>query len=210
MTKIEFIRKTFEIIDKITDGNFVTMRNFDDIPDNSTLKNDIDVMVPRQYIPPIAEKLNPMGYNVIQDQLQYMYGAEPHIHFESKDMDIHFDMVTGLYYRSSNDLNLFINISDVLTNSMFVNKVKVDDIWMYQASPEDEIVHLCCHSVFDKRKTKPKYSQRINELFENSNKNKVKELLDLSFYMVSDTIYDAIVKKDTSDLYKTYISYSNY
>tara|TARA_Y100001963_G_scaffold112877_1_gene156316 strand:+ start:471 stop:1103 length:633 start_codon:yes stop_codon:yes gene_type:complete len=210
MDKITLIKETFNTIDEISDGDFVTIRNFDDIPDNTSLKNDIDVFLPVQFMMSLAKKLDSEGYDVYQDQLNYMYGAQPHVHFKHKELDVHFDMVTGLYYRSSMNLNLFVNISDELSVSMFKNRKEVDEIWKFQPSPEDELVHLCCHAVFDKRETKPKYSKRINELFKSSDKDKVKHLLDIAFYKVSDAIYDSIVKGDTTDLYKDYMSYSNY
>ena len=210
MDKITLIKETFNEINNITNGDFVTMRNFDDIPYDSSLKKDIDVFIPRQHVYKLAEKLNSFGYKIIQDQLQYMYGAEPHVHFEHHELDVHFDVVTGLYYRSANDLNLFVNISDELSNSMFNNRKQVNEIWVYEPSPEDELVHLCCHSVFDKRKTKPEYSKRINKLFEVSDVDRVKYLLDIAFHKVSEPILEALKNKETADLFQNYISFSNY
>ena len=209
-TKINYIQQTFDKINEVTNGRFVTIRGFDDIPHNSSTKDDIDVLVLKQFIPKLTEELHSMGYFHHLDQLQYMYGAEPHIHYENRELDVHFDIVTGLYYRSSNDLGLFINIDNKLTNSMLDNRVKTEAIWQYQPTPEDEIVHLCCHAIFDKRLVKEKYHTRIDELFPNSNKEKLKQLLDISFFRVSDTIYKALENGETQNIYKKYISFIDY
>ena len=135
-SKVDYIQKTFDKINEVTNGRFVTIRGFDDIPHNSSTKDDIDVLIPKQFIPKLTEELHSMGYFHHLDQLQYMYGAEPHIHFENRDLDVHFDIVIGLFYRSSNDLNLFINIDNKLTHSMLDNRVKTEKIWQYEPTPD--------------------------------------------------------------------------
>ena len=110
MSKIKLIEQTFEKISELTNDNFVTIRNFHHIPEESSMENDIDVLIPSEYIENLSKELNSMGYNIQIDNLQYLYGAEPHIHFMGND--VHFDIVTGLYYRSSNDLNMFVKIND--------------------------------------------------------------------------------------------------
>ena len=54
MNKVEYIKKTFEKINEVTGGNFVTIRGFDDIPHNSSTKDDIDVLVLKRYIPKLS------------------------------------------------------------------------------------------------------------------------------------------------------------
>tara|TARA_Y100000310_G_scaffold12301_1_gene12705 strand:- start:1809 stop:2435 length:627 start_codon:yes stop_codon:yes gene_type:complete len=208
MDKAKFIEQTFEKISELTDDNFVTIRNFHHIPHESSMENDIDVLIPRDYIADINAALKETGCNINVDNLQYLYGAEPHIHY-IKD-SVHFDVVTGLYYRSSNDLNIFVKINDELTDSMMKNKVKSDNIWKWQPSPEDELVHLCCHAIFDKRLVKDIYSDRIDFLFKSCDENKVKWLLKKAFYKVSETIFDDIKNYKTKEIYKSYVSFIDY
>ena len=132
MNKIELINHTFNIISKVTNDNFVTIRNFHHIPDESSIENDIDVLIPTEYINDLTEELNKVGYRTQVDNLKYLYGAEPHIHYMTNEL--HFDIVTGLYYRSSNDLNIFVKINNELNDSMMKNKVKVDGV----SIPTDE------------------------------------------------------------------------
>ena len=208
MNKIELIKQTFEKISNITDDNFVTIRNFHHIPEESSIENDIDVLIPSKYIDDLTKELNVMGYNTQIDNLQYLYGAEPHIHYMGNG--VHFDIVTGLYYRSSNDLNMFVKINDELTESMMDDKVKVNDIWKWQPAPEDELVHLCCHAIFDKRLVKESYAKRIDYLFKDCDETKIKWLLEKSFFKVSDTIFDNIKNNKTNEIYKSYISFIDY
>ena len=109
MRQIKLISDTFEIINDVTKGNFVTIRNFDLIPDNSSIENDIDVLVPKSYINLLLDTVKSFNYNVYSDGNPCLYGAEPHLHFKSNEDDVHFDIVTGLYYRSTNDINLFVD-----------------------------------------------------------------------------------------------------
>ena len=208
MNKIKLIEHTFDTISKLTNNNFVTIRNFHHIPEESSIENDIDVLVPSKYINSLTEELNKVGYRTQVDNLKYLYEAEPHIHYMTNE--VHFDIVTGLYYRSSNDLNIFVKINDELTESMMNNKVKVENVWKYQPSPEDELVHLCCHAIFDKRLVKESYAKRIDELFKDCDEIKVKWLLERAFFKVSENIFKDIKNNKTTEIYKNYISFTNY
>ena len=208
MNKIELINYTFDVISKLTDDNFVTIRNFHHIPEESSVENDIDVLIPSEYINNLTEELVKVGYRTQVDNLRYLYGAEPHIHYMTNEL--HFDIVTGLYYRSSNDLNTFVKINNELTDSMMKNKVKVNGVWRYQPSAEDELVHLCCHAIFDKRLVKESYSKRIDELFSDCDEEKLKWLLERAFYKVSNNIFEDIKNNRTSEIYNSYISFIDY
>ena len=208
MNKTELINHTFDVLSKLTDDNFVTVRNFHHIPEESSVENDIDVLVPSEYINNLTEELSKVDYRTQVDNLRYLYGAEPHIHYMTDE--VHFDIVTGLYYRSSNDLNTFVKINGELTESMMKNKVKVDNVWKCQPSAEDELVHLCCHAIFDKRLVKESYAKRIDELFSRCDEKKLKWLLERAFYKVSNNIFENIKNNRTSEIYNSYISFIDY
>ena len=90
------------------------------------------------------------------------------------------------------------------------SKVKVDGVWKYQPSAEDELVHLCCHAIFDKRLVKESYAKRIDYLFKDCDEEKVKWLLDKAFYKVSGTIFKNIKNNKTTEIYNSYISFIDY
>ena len=208
MNKIELINHTFDVISKLTNDNFVTIRNFHHIPEESSVENDIDVLIPSEYINNLTEELIKVGYRTQVDNLRYLYGAEPHIHYMTDE--VHFDIVTGLYYRSSNDLNTFVRTNNELNESMMKSKVKVDGVWKYQPSAEDELVHLCCHAIFDKRLVKESYSKRIDELFNLCDEEKLKWLLEKAFYKVSNNIFEDIKNNRTNEIYNSYVSFIDY
>ena len=131
MNKSELISKGFEIIQHCTCNQFVTLRGFDEIPNQISVNNYIDVMVCGSHvIPYINEEFKKGGFIMHVDDHSYMYGAEPHYQFVNTTHDVKFDIVTGLYYRSSNDKMLWIPINKEVQKSMIVNKVKVDEIWI--------------------------------------------------------------------------------
>ena len=90
------------------------------------------------------------------------------------------------------------------------NKVKVNGVWRYQPSAEDELVHLCFHAIFDKRLVKESYSKRIDELFSDCDEEKLKWLLERAFYKVSNNIFEDIKNNRTSEIYNSYISFIDY
>lgn len=210
MTKETLILKTFESIEKITNSRFVTLRNYDLIPNESSIENDIDLLIPLVYIQDLANKLSEFNYDIYQDNNPCMYGATPHIHFKHNQLDVHFDVTTGLYYRSIANKNIFINIDNKLTDKILNNKKQVDTIFRYIPDPNDEIVHLVCHCIFDKNKTTNRYKNKILELVDNIDSTKVKNLLNLVFYKASNMIFEKIINKDVENLFESYITFKAY
>ncbi len=209
MTKEELIQSTFKSINKITFNSFVTLRNFDLIPNESSIENDIDVLIPKEYLSDVIDAWK-NNYVIYQDQNPCLYGAEPHYHFKNTDLGVHFDIVTGLYYRSSNDSNLFVKVNDKLEKSMLKDKIDVDKIWLSQPSIEDELVHLACHCIFDKRKVTQRYEERMNYLFKHCKKEKLINLLEIAFYKTSKLIFQSISLGNSSEIYENYISFTDY
>ncbi len=210
MNKRELIETCFKIIHQITNKQFVTLRGFDEIPDKVSVNNDVDVMVCGSHIIPFIDlEFKKLGFTLYVDNHSYMYGAEPHYQFVNNNLDVKFDIVTGLYYRSINDKMLWIPINKEVQKSMIANKVNVDEIWKIQPSPEDELIHILCHCIFDKRKVPQKYINRINHLLKNTDKNKIEYLMERAFYASWESIYSKM-KSDPSKLYEEYVQYTNY
>ena len=98
MNKIKLIEETFKTINKVTNGRFSTLRNLDLIPESSSLENDIDLLIPSVYVKQVVEAVKSSSYQIYQDNSPCLYGAHPHIHFKHSTLDVHFDIMTGMYY----------------------------------------------------------------------------------------------------------------
>ena len=210
MNKEELIKVCFEIIQQVTNKQFVTLRGFDEIPNQISVNNDVDVMVCGSHIIPfLDQEFKKLDFTLHVDNHSYMYGAEPHYQFINNKLDVKFDIVTGLYYRSINDKMLWIPINKEVQKSMIANKINVDEIWGSQPSSEDELIHLLCHCIFDKRKVSQKYIDRINYLLKNIDEDKVKYLMERAFYASWESVYNKM-KTNPSKLYEEYVQYTNY
>ena len=210
MNKKELIETCFNVIEQVTCRHFITLRGFDEIPDQVSINNDIDIMVCGNHvIPMLDENLKQLGFTLHIDNHSYMYGAEPHYQFFNENMDVKLDIVTGLYYRSISDKMLWIPINKEVQKSMMANKVNVNEIWKQQPSYEDELIHILCHCIFDKRKVSQKYTNRIKYLLKHVDKNKIKSLMERAFYASWEPVYNTM-NTDPTNLYESYISYTNY
>lgn len=210
MTKDILIKETFKIINEVTNGRFSTLRNLDLIPNESSLENDIDVLIPTIYIKDVVDALKPIKYQVYQDNVPCLYGAQPHIHFKYQDLDVHFDIMTGMYYRSVANNIAFVNIDKRLTRSALDNRVESTEVYINHLHPNDELVHLVCHCIFDKRKTTERYEARILELVDKVESDKVHRLMDMIFYKVTDFLHDKVMKGDVKNLFNDYITFKDY
>ena len=64
--KADLIKSTFNLLEA-SDVNFVVLRNFDKIPHNCSLKNDIDLLVAKEDIPDMNYAMTKLGYSVFED-----------------------------------------------------------------------------------------------------------------------------------------------
>lgn len=211
MNKESFIKQCFESLVHCTSNMFVTLRGHDEIPNDITVKNDIDVLLCGQIsVNAINQQFQQMGFKVHVDQHRYMYGAEPHIQFMHEQMDVKFDFVTGLYYRSVADKMLWIPVNKEVFKSMMRNRVyENDSLYRFRPAYEDELVHIVCHCIFDKRETPQKYIDRIKELIPLIDESKVKYLMNRAFYAASDKVFDTM-KTAPENLHNAYISFTEY
>lgn len=210
MNKIKLIEETFKTINKVTNGRFSTLRNLDLIPESSSLENDIDLLIPSVYVKQVVEAVKSSSYQIYQDNSPCLYGAHPHIHFKHSNLDVHFDIMTGMYYRSVANNTAFVNIDKRLTRSALDNAVTVDKVYIKHLSTNDELVHLVCHCIFDKRETTDKYQSRILELVDKINPPTVHKLMSMVFYKATDLIYSKVLDKDVKNLFNDYITFKDY
>jgi len=210
MDKKSLIVNTFKDISEITNDRFVTLRNYDLIPHASSMENDIDLLILPIFLKELIDKLKPYGYNIYQDSNRCLYGAQPHIHMKHNALDVHFDITLGLYYRSIADNTAFVNIDDKLLRMMIKNRVTTSSVFKNTPHPNDEIVHLICHCIFDKQKTTERYESQIIKLLDIIDHDQVKSRLDLIFYKAADTIFNKVINADVKDLFNTYITFKDY
>tara|TARA_Y100000296_G_C5124116_1_gene231939 strand:+ start:115 stop:744 length:630 start_codon:yes stop_codon:yes gene_type:complete len=177
------------------------------IPDQSSKKNDIDLIIRKKDAKEYSKYMISLGYRMSYDGERYLHGARSHIHCVHKTMDVHFDTVLGLYYRSLFDKNLFIGGFDDLENSIFDNKIAVKECYKYMPSAEDLLTHLCCHSIFDKREVTPTYGKTIEDLYNKVDMARLRELFKMVFHDASDHLIDVMGNGNVYELYTQYIKY---
>ena len=218
-TAVELIIRTFKELDEFTGGEFVTLRNFDMIPELSSLKNDIDILCHKD-IRPLMTKL---GYKHHADKgYKYVYNAKPHIHFSRNSESghgVHFDLVEGLFYKSLLEKNCFVRVHEDLQKWIIERRVKSDKCWIYQPSIVDQAVHLCCHAIFDKGVISNRYVQKIQTLFleaestsydYQTNESRLLETLDRAFFKFAPKLVQLVKNGQAESLYTEYKNFSEY
>ena len=210
-TKAELIYETFNVLyhNKV---DFLTLRNFDLIPDGCSIESDIDTLVRPGMLEKLATLMHKLGFEHSTDihlGLKYLYGAETHHHFKNKSMDIQFDVVTGLYYRSM-DEGQYVPVCRHLQDRIFAHKLKVRECWIYQPASEDELTHICCHSIFDKRKISKRYIERMLYLFDKCNSQVMLDCLRMVFYEFAPVIMQRLKEEKMQSLLEEYVRFIAY
>ena len=144
------------------------------------------------------------------DNFNYLYGAKPHYHFTNKKLDLHLDIVEGSYFCSLDSFETFVPLDDELQESFFHNRLKVNKIWLYQPSKEDELLHLVCHCLFDKRKFKKKHIERIMEIKNQIDLGLFKKMLTICFKKADKKIYELLENNEFDFFYEKFIGLESY
>lgn len=207
----QLIHRTFSAIDDICDKH-VLLHGSHQIFDERAAGQDIDMLVDRSSVSNLATTLSTFGYNVTTHapNHQYLYGAYPNIHCREPKLDIMFDLHTSLSYLSIGSNATYVNVDSKVLDYMFDNRVKTEDIWMYNPSVESYITHLCCRVIFDKRGCDDKYRAWIEEAYETCDKHKLKQLFELVFHSATESLLQCISERQTKHIFNNYITLSHY
>ena len=202
-----------EIFTRLRDEHvkFLVLRNFEDIPENCTIQNDIDLLAHADSMPLFNTIFHQHGFIKEVDKDIYFYNTKPHTHFYLYRKDIHFDIVNGLYYRSLNNARQWVPIHEKLQKQIFANKIYDENtIYFYIPSLLDQFLHLVCHCIFDNRQVEKEYKYKLEELITQLNIDKLRESVQLIFFKFSNDLIKTIQYGETELLYHRYITFTGY
>ena len=210
MDKSEFIDTIFSAL-RSKDVPYMVLRGFSDIPAKVNLDNDIDLLCMDSYKEPIIKIFKSFGFKYYSDSRitnQYLYQAQPHYHFKSKKADLHFDIVFNLAYKSPNQ-GEWVSVDQNLQDSIWNNMIKVDESWVFQPSPDDFIIHVLCHCIFDKKNFHAKHVKSIEMLGE-LNFSELAPKLELIFFKFTPYLIEHLKKGEYNRIIENYIAFSDY
>ena len=204
--KIEFLDNFFYFLNN-ENFNFAILRGFNNL-DSCTIHNDLDILIEDYEHKKLSKYFFNNQFSKRIDKFDYLYGAKPHIHFLNNNLDLHFDIVDGLYYCSLNDNRTFLPVDDQVTQSLLKNKLPVKNYFIPRS--EDELLHLVCHCFYDKKKFATKHVIRIHELLDSINVDYFLKLLKLVFGSMYKIIFTHIQRDSFDNFHNEIISYSEY
>ena len=210
MNKEKTIKNIFtELVSQ--DVKYVVLRNYDFIL-TSSLIDDIDLLINSEDFSKAEKIFLNHSFDLYYDSdvdYTYLYNSRPHAHFTNKALDIHFDVVQGLYYRSL-DEEQWVPIASIFQERILKNRIKVNGFWGFQPATADEFIHLACHAIYDKKKLSEKYFLRLNDLLIKSDSDSLKNDLKHVFYSYGKFFYEKIEDNIYKDLFQSYISFKDY
>ena len=209
ISKDIFIKRTFLCLQE-ENINYVVLRNFSEIPYECTIENDIDILVEPIQLKLVEQIFRHADFSTHVDNDEYIYGAKPHYHFVNTAFNVHFDIVTGLFYRSLMNRNMHVKVDADLQSTILEHKIEVKHFWKYRPSVEDFLVHLCCHCIFDKQEVNKKNHMQILEAFANSNLSILRKKLNTVFFNFTDKLISLMRTRDIYNLFHNYLTFSKY
>lgn len=205
------LRSIFKLFEE-NSIDYIVLRGFNEIPDEVSYTNDLDLLCSEKDKNKIALLFKKLNYSFYKDSKrhnQYLYHALPHFHYRNKRKDIHIDIVFNLSYRSPNK-GEWVSVHEEVQESIWANKVSVDNFWDFQPSYLDEFIHLVCHSIFDKKEFRDKDINRINEIYPHIDKSKALYFFNLIFFKYSSTLMEQIDKKEYENIKSNYLKFKDY
>ena len=194
------------------DVEWIVLRSHEEIHSNLNIYNDIDLLIKKDHLFKVANYAKIMGWHQRLDSCwnnKYLYGAFPHFHIVSIKTGLHIDIVSNLSYRSPNN-GEWVKVHELIQASMWANKLTVNEPWKYIPAEVDELLHIVCHCMLDKKDFSDKYRKRIMSLGPYLNDARFKELLGLVFFSYSDVLQKKLTEMDFHQLPQEYTRFSKY
>ena len=195
-----------------SDIEFLVLRNHEDIPGKISLTNDLDLLVKSNYNKILQKIMHNYGFKMRKEKFHhniYLYKSLPHIHFYNFKNKLHVDVVNNLSYRSPNN-NEWVSVHEQIQKSIWENKLKTSFLWLYKPSAHDELIHLICHCLFDKRNFNNRYKLRIKELLTECDKFLLRNNLEHVFFKFTERLITILNNNEFDILIQEYFSFSNY
>ena len=191
---------------------YVVLRNAGDIPLRCSIDNDIDLAVHPEDMS-VAHKILieclPQHSKDAQSKESLLYGAKPHDHYKLPQLDLHIDVVQGLYYTSPNNSEK-VAIATALQESLFNRRRFVYDLWHFIPHEIDTFIHILAHALFDKTTISPFYKMQLEFMVGFLDKEQLKSELSLILYSFAGKAIDLICAGRTEELHQEYKSFVGY
>src|SRR5690554_1548038 len=209
-------QKVAELFNLLIDGGvkFALLRNFNnEIPDKLSVDNDIDIIVNPDDLKLLRTILKKNKWKEVRhpwdfgNNFVFLYSMNSFL-FYRKD-GISLDICFQLCCRSLNRGEWF-PLDEAIQVSVWENRKEVSDVWRYELSNEDYLIHLITRSIFDKKKFTENYIQAIESVLHFTDKMKVKAKLEVVFFKFTDTLIDCIYSKEYNSIVNRYITFSDY
>lgn len=210
-TKVDVVKRIFDELES-QQVNFVTLRGFNLIPYDVSIKQDVDLLIHPDSIEQAKQIFNHFGFECTHPKAPdatFLYGTHPNLWCDHKQLDIRLDVVQELAYKGLNKCEM-VPMDKELQISIFHNKRKVDEIWKYMPSYEDEFLMLICRSIYDKRTVQKNYKDKIEQLFDKVNPQKIQRHCKIVFLKFTPQLIETIEKKETEHIFERYITFSDY
>ena len=210
-TKADVVKHIFDELD-VRQVNFVTLRGFDLIPHHISKKQDVDLIIHPDSIDQATHIFQNHGFTprpIDPKDTVYMYGTHPSIFFVNESLDIAFHVVEELAYKSLHQCEM-VPLDEELQASIFKNKRRVDEIWKYMPSAEDEFLMLLCRCIYDKRTISGNYKSRIEKLFHETDRDTLYECCLPVFLKSTPMLLSTIAENRTDTIFERYITFSDY
>tara|TARA_B100000212_G_scaffold334073_1_gene304308 strand:- start:330 stop:962 length:633 start_codon:yes stop_codon:yes gene_type:complete len=191
---------------------FLVLRNHEDIPNKISIDNDLDLLVKADCNKKLIKIMQNYSFKVHIEKFssnEYLYKSLPHIHFYNFKNNIHFDVVNNLSYKSPNN-NEWVSVHEEIQKSIWENRLKTNYFWFYKPSIQDELIHLICHCLFDKKSFNNKYKGRIEELISKCDEVNLRNHLELIFFKFTDKLISILNNGKFDNINQEYFSFSNY
>jgi len=195
-----------------TNVDYIVLRKHDQIPEDVSILDDLDILCKRNQRSAIQTIFRDFGFVFYIDSVEnncYLYGSYSHDHFVNKNEDLHIDIVYSLAYRSTN-AGEWVPAHKLLQDSIWKNRKKTDNFWVYMPDVKDELIHILCHCIFDKKKVIDYYANVICKLIKECDEIELIYYLKLIFFKYSYNLVKKIKEGNVNDLYNDYVSFKDY
>ena len=194
--------------------NYVLLRNIDnELPFNFKGNKDIDILVHSDSKGDLYNMMREKGWKKLlhplsnRDDYKFLYAMDEFDFFSNTKLNI--DVCYQLACRSTNK-GEWMPLDKKINSSVWENKQKDNKFHWYTMNTEDQLIHLLCRCIFDKKMFPVGYLNKINELYFIAKKKILYCKLELIFFKFTPYLIDHINNNDFADIIVKYLQFTKY
>jgi hypothetical protein len=138
-----------------------------------------------------------------------LYGGGRQQFFSSREQVVRIHLFDSLQYASLDRVHR-VGLHARLQQTVMARRRYTPDLWLYNASINDSLLHNLCRCLFDKQAVPDNYATLMEDLYAHADLPALRRDLEFVFFKFASRLEELLQARQAPELYREYIGFQDY